>query len=321
MPCAYSLVGEVNGNLTGLLATQQGITTPFTVHSDMAPTIYLNGNPSPTSAVARAFGRAVSKLTTANPYTGDTNHLTAALADPVAMDMLHMVTADPQRTPTLTMFAHADYFLFTGAANCSPTPCITVPTTPSTFTFAWNHGGIQPEIATIWLGLVGPGLKNGGQDDSTWSDHTDVRPTMLSLLGLKDTYVHDGRVLTETVEQHVQPVRLRGRTHTLGQLSSLYKQINAPFGQLGVDSLKISTAALASGDASNDATYTALTNKILNWTDARDAIAQEMKSLLDGAAFNDQIFDEVRGKQLINQAQGLLEEVSSCAANPASCGQ
>ena len=113
-----------------------------------------------------------------------------------------MVTADPQRTPTLTMFAQADYFLFTGAQNCS-SPCITVPTTPPTSTFAWNHGGIQPEIGTIWLGLVGPGISNAVQDDNTWTDHTDVRPTMLSLLGLHDSYIHDGRVLIETIDDDV----------------------------------------------------------------------------------------------------------------------
>ena len=319
-PCTYSLVGEVNGNLTGLLATQQGITTPFTVHADMAPTIYLTGNPSRTSSVTRAFGRAVSKLTAVNPYTGQTDTMTAALADPVAMDLLHMVTADPQRTPTLAMFAQPDYFLFTGAANCT-SPCITVPTTPPTSTFAWNHGGIQPEIATIWLGLVGPGVSTGGQDDSTWSDHTDVRPTMLSLLGLQDSYIHDGRVLTEAIDKNVRPVRLRGHAQTLGEFANIYKQINAPFGQLGMDSLKVSTAALKSGDSTNDAVYVALTNKIASWTDQRDAIAQEMKAMLDGAAFNDQVFDEVRGRQLVNQAQALLEEVSSCAANPVSCAQ
>ena len=319
-PCTYSLVGEVNGNLTGLLATQQGITTPFTVHADMAPTIYITGNPSPTSTVARAFGRAVSKLTAVNPYTGQTDTMTAALADPVAMDLLHMVTADPQRTPTLAMFAQPDYFLFTGAANCT-SPCITVPTTPPTSTFAWNHGGIQPEIATIWLGLVGPGVSTGGQDDSTWSDHTDVRPTMLSLLGLQDSYIHDGRVLTEAVDKNVQPVRLRGHAQTLGEFANIYKQINAPFGQLGMDSLKVSTAALKSGDSTNDAVYVALTNKIASWTNQRDAIAQEMKAMLDGAAFNDQVFDEFRGRQLVNQAQALLEEVSSCAANSTSCAQ
>src|SRR5262249_57066951 len=160
-----------------VLATQQSITTPFTVHADMAPTIYLTGNPARTDAVTRTFGRALSKITAVNPYTGHTDALAAALADPVGMDLLHMVTADPQRTPTLTMFAQADYFLFGGAANCNA-PCITVPTTPPTSTFAWNHGGIQPEIATIWLGIVGPGMANDGHDDTSWSDHTDVRPTI-----------------------------------------------------------------------------------------------------------------------------------------------
>ena len=116
-PCTYSLVGEVNGNLAGLLATQQGITTPFTVHADMAPTIYLTGNPSRTDPVTRAFGRALGQLTAVNPYTGQTDTLSAALADPVGMKALHMVTADPQRTPTLVMFAHPDYFLFAGAAE------------------------------------------------------------------------------------------------------------------------------------------------------------------------------------------------------------
>src|SRR5919109_3594334 len=179
-PCTYPptapgnrFIGEINGNLAGLLATQQGITTPFTVHSDMAPTIYLTGNPGRTETVTRNFGRAVGALTAVNPYTGNTDHITAALADPVEMKTLHMITADPQRTPTLTMFALPDYFLFAAAPNCS-TPCITVPTTPPTNTFAWNHGGIQPEIANTWMGFAGPGVRILGQDDQTWLDHTDV---------------------------------------------------------------------------------------------------------------------------------------------------
>src|SRR5437879_2036200 len=44
-PCTYSKIGEINGNLPGLLATEQGITTPFAMHSDSAPTVYITGNP------------------------------------------------------------------------------------------------------------------------------------------------------------------------------------------------------------------------------------------------------------------------------------
>ena len=156
VPCTYSLVGEVNGNLAGLLATKEGITTPFTVHSDMAPTIYLTGNPGRAATSTREFGRALGRLSAVNPYTNQSENLSAALADPVGMKALHMVTADPQRTPTLTMFAAPDWFLFAAAPNCT-LPCVTVPTTPPTSTFAWNHGGIQPEIANTWLGMVGPG--------------------------------------------------------------------------------------------------------------------------------------------------------------------
>ena len=36
-PCTYNQIGEVHGNLSGLLATQQNINTPFSVHADSAP--------------------------------------------------------------------------------------------------------------------------------------------------------------------------------------------------------------------------------------------------------------------------------------------
>jgi hypothetical protein len=303
-PCTYSLVGEVNGNLAGLLATQQGITTPFTVHADMAPTIYLTGNPARTAPVTRAFGRALGQLTAVNPYSGQTDHLGAALADPVGMKALHMVTADPQRTPTLVMFAHPDYFLFAAAPNCS-SPCITVPTTPPTSTFAWNHGGIQPEIATTWLGLAGPGVRHLG-DDSTWADHTDVRPTMLALLGLKDSYEHDGRVLIDQLDAWAVPQSLRAHRQTLRRLGEAYKQLNAPFGQFGMDALAISTKALKSGTAGDDSTYTALSASISSFTDRRDALAKRMKSLLDDAAFQGEPVKEFEAVILILEAEILL---------------
>ncbi len=317
-PCSYSQVSEINGNLAGLLATQQGITTPFTVHSDMAPTIYLTGNPSRTDQVTRALGRALGQLAAVSPYTGQTDSLTVALADPVGMKALHMVTADPQRTPTLVMFAHPDYFLSAPAPNCS-SPCVFIPS-PSNFTFAWNHGGIQPEIATTWLGIVGPGVVNHGQDDETWADHTDLRPTMLSLLGLQDSYIHDGRVLIETIDEDALPVGLRRHEDTLRELGDTYKQINAPFGQLGADGLRISTAALAS-NAASDATYTALGDKLGSWTDKRDKVATQMRAMLNGAAFHGKPINEAIARHLIHQAKALLDEVSQCAANIADCAQ
>jgi hypothetical protein len=311
-PCSYTTVSEINGNLTGLLATQQGITTPFTVHADMAPTIYITGNPARTDTVTRDFGRALSQLTAVSPLTGQTDNLTVALADPVGMKALHMITADPQRTPTLVMFAHADYFFFTGAANCN-SPCIFIPP-PSNFTFAWNHGGIQPEIATTWLGMVGPGVRNLG-DSNTWADHTDGRPTMLTLVGLKDTYIHDGRILPEILEDSAIPSAVKSSNSFIA-LAQMYKQINAPFGQFAMDSLVASTKAIKSGSVSDDSVYTTLEGKIESLTDQRNEIAMKMRALLENAAFNGQTINNNKAQALIKQGQTVLDKIHALATSP-----
>jgi hypothetical protein len=312
VPCTYPLIGEVNGNLAGLLATHQGITTPFTVHSDMAPTIYITGNPSRTAAVTRNFGRALGRLNEVNPYTGAAENVSAALADPVEMKTLHMVTADPQRTPTLTMFAQPDWFLFAAAPNCN-TPCVTVPTTPPTSTFAWNHGGIQPEIATTWLGIVGPGVRHNG-DDSTWMDHVDVRPTMLDLTGLSDTYVHDGRVLIDQLDASAVPQTLRAHRETLRRLGDAYKQVNAPFGAFAMDTLVASTRAIKSGDASSDATYTSIEDQIATLTSQRDALAAQIRGALNAAAAGQSALNEQQAKAWIRQADDLLGAAAALVA-------
>src|SRR5713101_6603215 len=57
VPCTYSQIGELNGNLAGLLATERGNTTAFKVHSDDAPTVYITGNPARDAAVTRTLER------------------------------------------------------------------------------------------------------------------------------------------------------------------------------------------------------------------------------------------------------------------------
>lgn len=306
VPCTYSQIGELNANMAGLLATEQGITTPFKVHSDDAPTVYITGNPARDAAVTRAFEQATGKLTAFNSITGNTDTLTQFLADPVEMNLLHMITADPARTPTFTFFADPDYFLFQGAANCN-SPCVTEQ--PG---FAWNHGDTNPEITTTWLGMVGPGIRHLGVTDGVWSDHTDIRPTMLSLLRLKDDYAHDGRVLFPFIDAWALPESLKAHQETLRGLAEAYKEINAPVNQLGLDSLAISTAALESNTA-GDATYTDLENQLMSITSQRNALAAQMISMLEGAAFNGHAINETAARQLISQAQQLLAQVHALA--------
>jgi len=303
-PCSYSQIGELNTNMAGLLATQQGVTTPFKVHADYAPTVYITGNPSRTATVTRTFERATGALTAVNPLTGKTDTLTEFLADPVEMKLLHMVTSDPARTPTFVMFANPDYFLFAGAPNCS-SPCVTE--NPG---FAWNHGTVDPQITTTWLGMVGPGVKNEGIDSETWSDHTDVRPTMMALLGLNDDYSHQGRVLVEDMKSWALPDAMHG--HSYLELARAFKQIDAPLGQLSHASLIVSTNALLSNQP-GDSTYTHLENQLTSITSQRDALATQMLVLLEGAAFGDQSINGHQAHQLTEQAHDLLDQVNALA--------
>jgi hypothetical protein len=300
--CTYSQIGELNGNLAGLLATEQGITTPFKVHSDSAPNVYITGNPARDATVTRDFERATGNLTAANPMTGNTNALTRYLADPVEMKLLHMITADPARTPTFTMFADPNYFLFAGAPNCN-TPCVTQQ--PG---FAWNHGDVNPDINTTWLGMVGPGVDQVGIDSSTWSDHTDIRPTMMMLLGLKDDYAHDGRALTEPLQGWAIPAAAK-KNGGFSKLAPIYKQINATVGQFGLDTLAASTKALESNSV-NDSTYTTLENKLISLGTQRDTLAAQMSKALEGAVFDNQPITQQQVHDFEAQAQTLLDEAA-----------
>jgi hypothetical protein len=302
-PCTYSQIGEINANLAGLLATERSNTTPFKVHSDSAPTIYITGNPARDATVTRTFDRDLSQLTAVNPITGKTDTLTQFMADSVEMKLLHMITADPARDPTLTMFADPNYFLFAGAPNCA-SPCVTEQ--PG---FAWNHGDVQSDIVTTWLGMVGPGVDQTGIDSTTWSDHTDIRPTIMTLLGLQDDYSHDGRTLVEDLTGYAQPSAVK-KSSSFVALAQIYKQLDACVGQFGLATLGISNRALES-NTPGDNTYNTLENDLMSFGNKRDALAGQMISLLEGAEFNGQPFSDAQAQSLISQGQALLNQVNS----------
>ncbi len=310
--CTHN-VTEVNANLRGLLASQTGNTTPFQVHSDMAPAFYLDGNPARDEVVTRQFERDVGSLTGVNPITGATDKLSDKLVDRVGMDALHMVTGDPLRTPTFIDFLDPSYFGFAGAADCS-SPCVTAPGDPSLHknqTFAWNHGGYTDDIVHIWAGFVGPGVRSGG-DDGTWVDHTDLRPTILTLTGLKDDYSLDGAVIGGILDTKALPQALRAHRATLGRLTRVYRQINAPLARFGLDVIAISDAAVRSSDETR---YEALESAIQSLATDRDAIAGEIRSVLEQATFGGRAIDQQQAKALIARAEALLARADSTASS------
>ena len=134
---------------------------------------------------------------------------------------------------------------------------------------------------------------------------------MLALLGLKDDYMNDGRVLTEAMDKHAIPQTLYEHKNTTTQLGAAYEQLNAPFGSFGMDTLTASTRGLRSTD---ETAYEATEQSIISLTDQRDALASQIKAALNGAAFNSQQIKEKDAKDWIAQAQSLIDQAAALAA-------
>jgi hypothetical protein len=313
-------IGEVDADMTSLLATQDGITTPFSAHFDSAPAIYLQGNPSADAAVTRTFEQATGTLTAVNPISGATDQITQFMANPAELNILHMVTADPARTPTFVDFANPDYYITAGENYCSsPSQNVCLDTE-----YAWNHGDVQPIITTTWLGLVGPGVANLGVDSTPRTDHTDIRPTMMYLVGLKDDYSYDGRLLVEALQPSALPQELRGggsgyggdasSLSTFTILAQTYEQINAPTGQFAMSTLTISTHALG-GNTPGDSSYAYLEGQLASMGTQRDGIASQMNAMLQAAVVgHGPPMNTWQANSLIAQAQSLLNQASELAA-------
>jgi hypothetical protein len=304
--CTYKTVGEVDGNLTGMLAAK-GITTPFDVSADSAPIVYVHGQPGRTNAPVRTLERTAAKLTADDLATGKTVKLINYMADPVEMKLLHMITGDPKRTGTVALFGNTDFWLSSGSASCG-TSCVSEPAGQD----AWNHGDVAPEINTTWLGLVGPGVEHQGVNNSLWSDHTDIQPTMMELLRLHDDYQPDGRVLAEVINPGALPKAMRADAKLLLRLGDVYTQINAAVGEFGLNTLSASTRALAS-DSAGDSAYTNIENQLIKLGDERDAIVSQMKSELLGAAFAGHQLNTQQASSLIQAGEGLLAQSAALA--------
>jgi hypothetical protein len=312
--CTYptGTFGELDGNVTGLLAEQKHDTTQFGMEFDTAPEYYINGDPGPDTSVTRTFEHDVAGLTAFNPYAGQTQPIANYLADPTEEAILHMVNADPARTPTLAEFAKPDYYLTQGSATCDDTVTGTNDNTADCVTvndgFAWDHGDYAAEINTNYIGFAGPGVKHLGLDGSgpadgpnsagpdsgqivavnsgttgTWTDETDIRPTEMYLVGLKDDYEHDGRVITQILADPNSA--LSGSA--VASLGACYKQLNSSVGQFGNDTLQADTKAIESSSP-GDIRYL-VTDKALAALDKiRDVIALKIKAQLEAAAFGNQ---------------------------------
>jgi len=128
----------------------------------------------------------------------------------------------------------------------------------------------------------------------------------MALVGLKDDYRHEGRVLAEVLDRGALPEGF-GDVDSYVRLSQVYEQINAPVGQFGRATLTLSTTAL---ESSSDAVFQADTKTLTDLGATRDQIATEMQEQLDRSVStvrNDGDHEaastlETRGLDLLQQA-------------------
>jgi hypothetical protein len=309
VPCTYpdGTFGELAGNVTGLLNEETGDTTQFGMEYDTAPEYYINGDPSEYSAQARQFDHDVAALTAYNPYAGATQKIANYLADPTEEAILHMVNADPARTPTLAEFAKPDYYLEQGSSTCNDSvtgiddnsaDCVTQDNE-----YAWDHGDYVAEVNTNYVGFAGPGVKHLGLDGTgpadgpnsagpdsgqsvvgdwdlkgPWTDETDIEPTEMYLLGLHADYIQDGRVITQILARPNRALRAPGVT----ALGECYKQVNSSVGKFGAYTLIASTNAIES-TTPGDKEFKIVNARLTGLERERDSLAIRIKDELYNA--------------------------------------
>jgi hypothetical protein len=309
LPCSYGATGAIDALIDRLLFTQRRNVTAFDLRAGNAPAFYIRGNPLAADPLTRTLAQDASKLTALNPVTGKTDRLAAMLADRAQLQLMHMVTASPARTPHFIMFGDPDYNNRTAAsrADCAAPPaCIVID--PDV---AWVGGDMARIAGTSWFAIAGPGIAHLGQTADILSHHADLRPTMLAVLGLADSYVHDGVVLVDLLEANVLPPRLASGRETYAALARAYKSLNDPLGQLGRNGLALATQAIKGSDTS----YQRYLRAIGAVTGTRDALAGEMKAVLDGAAFARRPVNPAAARPLIDRTEALLNEVEALAGS------
>ena len=271
----------------------------------------------------RTLERDISGATEYNPITGTTVPITVNMADETEETILHMVNSDPNREPTLTLFGDPSFYFQSVAPDTGASSDPGCPIQNNGF--AWNHGDIQPEIATTWQGWVGPGIKNLGETSSIWTDHTDARPTMMTVLGLHDDYSWDGAAIAQIIGsthsgwdwwgggQSALPWTIRVNERGYEELTAAYQQLDAPFGEFGLKTLDADTSALASNTA-QDATYTKTTSQLQTCESKRTSLVGQIQSVLQAAESGRAPVSSWQAFYLVGEADRLISDSKTLAA-------
>jgi len=78
-------------------------------------------------------------------------------------------------------------------------------------------------------------------------------------------------------------------------------------------SLRISTAGVVSGSATDDSAYMATDRQLNGWLTRRDAVAAQIAAVLNAAEFENHGATSARIRDLTAQANALVAEVEAAA--------
>jgi hypothetical protein len=139
---------------------------------------------------------------------------------------------------------------------------------------------------------------------------------MLALLGLEDGYEHQGRVISEFLDEHAELPVARDREHLLELLGAAYKQLNAPVGRFALATLRVTTRAVRSGSPSDDRTYTGFLVRLGKLAQERDELSGQIAHLLEAVWFHGRSANDDATRALVVAAQGLVERAEALATGP-----
>jgi hypothetical protein len=146
-------------------------------------------------------------------------------------------------------------------------------------------------------------------DDVTWSDHTDIRPTILALAGFRDDYETDGRLLAESLYIPALPPAIANAPGAFIELSTAYKQLTAPFGAASRASVVFATAGIKAGGGG----YAEYQGAIAQYLQLRDPVVARIRTLLNQAVFDGIPLPEPEAAELTASANGLITYIQTLA--------
>lgn len=124
--------------------------------------------------------------------------------------------------------------------------------------------------------------------------------------------VHNGRGWWSR-GQGALPWTIRVNERGYEELTAAYQQLDAPFGEFGLNTLDADTSALASNTA-QDATYTKTTSQLQTCESKRTSLVSQIQSVLEASESGQAPVSNWQAFYLVGEADRLISDSKTVAA-------